>query len=156
MSRVIGSPAASRGMLRIIFASCIFLESWPVIVFVLGFNVKETSLDMILRGFSHEDFFFRLLVDRSLPMCFTIGDRAVVAGSENESVVMAVKHAGSLWYSQPHGIFKQLNKMSCSVSELCGPLRPRGPGPPIKACWQLHFPISSGFGWRLCDVNPRE
>lgn len=42
------------------------------------------------------------------------------------------------------------------MSELCGPLKPRGLGLPIKMCWELNFPISSGFGWRLCDVNPRE
>lgn len=42
------------------------------------------------------------------------------------------------------------------MSELCGPLKPRGPGLPIKMSWKLHFPISSGFGWRLCDVNPKE
>lgn len=31
------------------------------------------------------------------------------------------------------------------MSELCGPLKPRGPGLPIKMSWKLHFPISSGF-----------
>lgn len=72
------------------------------------------------------------------------------------SVVMAIEHAGSLWSSQPNDILKKLNKMSCSMSELCGLLKPRGPGPAIKRSWKLHFPISSGFGWRLCDVNPRE
>lgn len=68
------------------------------------------------------------------------------------SVVMPIKHAGLLWSSQPYGILKLLNKMSSSMSELCGPLKPRSPGPAIKMCWKLHFPISSGFGWRHCDV----
>lgn len=29
-------------------------------------------------------------------------------------------------------------------------------GWPLKRAGKLHFPISSGFGWRLCDANPKE
>lgn len=93
-------------------------------------------------------------------ICLPSGLKAAPAGSEMkcEGSRWLFERADSLRYTQSRGILEQRNNIRrcCACQSSVVPFKPRGPGLAIKMSWKLHFPISSGFGWRLSDVNPKE